>query len=113
MRVWGRKWNHLDDRHHAAILVRQDVAVNHVLTGVVDEATAHPEVTRNDNSFRVGPTPYGDRSSRRDREHVPPDKIGLRRAVARLPAFGLVNVQFALARLRLTFEDVFVVWGAR
>ena len=38
MRVGGGKRHHLDDRHHAAILVRQDVAVHDVLSREIDEA---------------------------------------------------------------------------
>ena len=37
----GGEWNHLYDRHHAAVLVRQDVAVHYVPPREVDELTAH------------------------------------------------------------------------
>src|SRR5690242_14404362 len=44
--------DHLDGEHHAAVLVRQDVAVQDVEAGIVDEPAAHLEVAR-DHVVRV------------------------------------------------------------
>ena len=37
---------HLDYRHHAAIFVRQNVAMDHIGARVIDEAAAHLEIAR-------------------------------------------------------------------
>jgi hypothetical protein len=40
----GRIRDYLDQLHHAAVFVREDVAVQDVLAGVVGEAAAHAKV---------------------------------------------------------------------
>src|SRR6185295_1788019 len=76
--------HHLQQLHHAAVLVPQDVAVLHVLAGEIDEAAAHLEVARADidDSYSVPGDDLGDRGvalvvrdylARRNRERIPPD----------------------------------------
>src|SRR5437868_9428562 len=39
----GRRHRH--HRHHAAVLMREDMAMQHILAREVDEPAAHPEIT--------------------------------------------------------------------
>ena len=46
VRVGRAGGRHFHDRHHAAIFVRQNVAMDHIVASVVDEAAAHLEKAR-------------------------------------------------------------------
>lgn len=80
-----------DAKHHAAILVDQNVAVEHVQPGVVDEAAAQLEVSR-DRHVTL-PSAMG------NGEHVPPHvaEIVLQRVVpAWFPGRLIVRLQLTL-----------------
>ena len=63
------------DGHHPAILVREDMAMDHEDTGKIDEPGAHLEVPADDDVFAVGPAESGGSSPRGDRKDVPPDPL--------------------------------------
>ena len=83
--------------HHAAVLMDQDVTMQHIEARKIDEAAAHLEVTRND-IVRV----RGDRgrASGGNREYVPPDEVRAGRgqwARRRRILLRIVRVEHALA----------------
>jgi len=47
VRVESRIWNHLNELHHSSILVNQNVAVQHILAGIVHKPATHFEVACN------------------------------------------------------------------
>src|SRR3954452_1166233 len=81
---------HLHDRHHAPVLMGQDMTMQHIETRIVDEPATHLEVTGNHDGFAVGTV---DRlvgriqaiASGGNREHVPPDSHAYRGIVAISP----------------------------
>ena len=69
---------HLNQLHHTAIFVRQDVAMLHVEAGKINEAAAHLEVARVQGLilvFRIWNDAVSVFFTCRDCESVPPDKI--------------------------------------
>src|SRR4029077_7267453 len=87
----------LNQLHHAAVLMRQDVAVQYELAGEINEAAAHPEIAGDGD--RIPVLVFVD-PGRRNRKGVPPDKIFLR-GIARLPCLGLVGIR--VTRIRRVF----------
>src|ERR1044072_1423717 len=89
-------------RHHAPVLVRQDMAVDHVGARVVDEAAAHLEVARNER------TVVRRLDARGNREDVPPYPWHRRRRRRAWPPRRLViRVQITLTgRQALVGKDV-------
>jgi hypothetical protein len=72
---------HLHTHHHAAVLVRQNVAVQHIKPRIIDEAAPHLEIPRNYLPIN-GPPP-------RDREYIPPDTMRAGVLDAGLPILGI------------------------
>ena len=96
--------------HHAAILMHQDVTVQHIQAGVVHEAAAHLEVTRDD--VRSGCRRAWARAPGRDREHVPPDQAavgGRDTSPAGLPVLGLFGSSTHWRRIGLAADRADVV----
>src|SRR3954452_17071178 len=107
MRIGRRERHDLHDRHHAAILVREDMTVQHVLAGVVDEAAAHFEIAGHQNHLRVVGKEYGAPGG--NWKHIPPYPARRRwRVGAGLPAIGPRDIEQALIRSGLSLEDIFV-----
>src|SRR5258708_31665671 len=88
------------DRHHAAVLMREDVAVDDEVAGIVDKAAAHLEVAGDDDCLFV----FGYAvDARWDRENVPPDLVLRRRhdrGIAGLPGRRVVGIEVGLPGLK-------------
>jgi hypothetical protein len=104
-RCGGLQQGDLHRLHHAAVLVRQDVAVDHEISGVIDEAAAHLEVSGNDDPVSIL---IGGRQARRNGEDIPPDARRWKRwgRRTRLPGRVVVRVEITLARLWVGRGDV-------
>src|SRR6185295_13547563 len=107
MRVRGSCRRNLDDRHHAAIFVRENVAMQYVKPRVVNEATAHLEITGNSNRFALTILERNLLSVHKvrwrvtgwNRKHIPPDQMRLRLwRTTRFPRARIVRIQITLAR---------------
>src|SRR5204862_7737979 len=84
------------DRHHPAILVRENMAMHHIDTRKIDEAGAHLEVPADDDGFAVGPVESGGSSSRGDRKDVPPDPLRRLGVIAWFPRLLIQWIDVAL-----------------